>query len=773
MPLSIDQALAACIEAVERGIAVEECLATYPEFAPELEPILRLAARAHRANLAAMSDAAFARGRAKVAYAAQQAHAARRARPKSMGTHTGTYTGPAAESISNLPAGAGRRVWTRPRIVVKSPDYRPNYRSDAPRPSHIPGAPRAARRGLAAHGRFLWPTAVHAGIAACLVVGIIWFGLVVSNSLPGSPFYALKRDSELVQTALVTTLARSDADRAAWIAHQTARRLNELAALEADSLPVEAEWLQAVEMQAAATLAAGQELPFEAQVLFLDEWLLTLRTLEQTLEQSVVQSSAALPTTQAMLRRATGDIEQVLIQADLVVLAATPVPDTTVDSAADSTAGNEHEDAAATDEPAQIALATSEDPASTPTDLPASGAQILPSPTTPRRTGTVAGAPQSENTAPPASVQDTPGQALATQNDAQTDESATRPAAPPTVATPRPGGVPPLVGSTQPLPTPSPTWTVEPPPNARQTATPSAIALAESPRETTDDNSSADSGELATRAPQSESAAPDATTDATAADTEPDAASAIGGPLFIMPGTATVTSTVTPAATATLTPTVTSTVTPTVTSTVTPTVIPTVHTPVAATATPVPTVMTATPPSEDAPPSATPLVESGVESDFEDATPANPGTVDADGDNQLNDGRGPGAEDSGWTESGDASAENGAQQHVDATPTLIPTYTPAATTAAPAATPTPAPEPTVTATPTATPADPAPDPAPDSAEDETQSRLGDMSDETSAPPADRTTPTAESSTVTDEAAGDTEADSGDTSGEDTPQETAD
>lgn len=690
MPMSIDQALAACIEAVERGMSVEQCLALYPEYAVELEPVLRMVARAHAMQSPPMSDAAFARGRRRVAAAARAAQQAR----------------------SDARHQEARHQWKRPHLMTKPVDYRPgqaaaahgmpelgNYHAfvvpaglvDEPAPggsSPIRSRPRQKTQPFFPN----WPAALSAGIAACLVLGAIWFSTVVGNSLPGSPLYTLKRGTEQAQDAIVSTLAPGSEIHAYWVAHQAEQRLTELVALEAAGVAVAPEWQATAQSQVLAALAAGLELAPEERVYYLDEWLATLRMLEQAalVARSSDMASAPHAMTYALVTAAVSDVEQLLIQADLVVLAPTPTstlaPDlspnmqpSVAQVGADSTP--DRGDTAPTAGAQAVAIAGSPAPGS-PTEGGSSGAagsesageQVESAGPLP------AASSADEDSTPDTSAESAPdsagGQMSASGADAQpetgngasqtqnatgqTGGGTSLPSGTAPTATPRPPGF--ALGTNQPIPTPSPTWTPDPGPDR-----PTAIALADVPRElaVTPDGTGT-TAEVPGRADgESQSDEGGETTpgmDAAGGHSSQTGETAIGetgtggvSNLEMVTPTATITATVT--ATVTLTPTLTSTATVVVEN-----------------GTPVP--------PEDA--------ESGTNPD-DASDPMLP--TPSHGDPEVP------------VEAGDAAED------ADATPTLIPTYTPSATpTPTPSPTPTSFPTPVADATPvpTATPAEPAP-----------------------------------------------------------------
>ena len=73
---NIQEALAACLDDLERGVSSEACLARFPQYAAELAPLLLAAARMREQRLPALSLGARVRGRERMHNALAQ-HQAR------------------------------------------------------------------------------------------------------------------------------------------------------------------------------------------------------------------------------------------------------------------------------------------------------------------------------------------------------------------------------------------------------------------------------------------------------------------------------------------------------------------------------------------------------------------------------------------------------------------------------------------------------------------------------------------------------------------------
>ena len=65
--MSFEELLANCIQAIEAGESIEDCLVKYPSDAAELEPLLRLLTAVRKAPPIRLSAEAFERGRQAVA----------------------------------------------------------------------------------------------------------------------------------------------------------------------------------------------------------------------------------------------------------------------------------------------------------------------------------------------------------------------------------------------------------------------------------------------------------------------------------------------------------------------------------------------------------------------------------------------------------------------------------------------------------------------------------------------------------------------------------
>ncbi len=148
--MTLDAVLDECLQAIRSGASVEACLARYPDYAEELEPLLHLAARLHVAEPLALSSSAHAAGRHKLGAAVEARAAA-----------TEAWAGP-AELLR-------RRVQTWLRL----PQVRP--------------LPRLAL--------------AFEVVILVAIVGAAIFALA-AGSLPDQPLYPIKRVAESIRVAL-------------------------------------------------------------------------------------------------------------------------------------------------------------------------------------------------------------------------------------------------------------------------------------------------------------------------------------------------------------------------------------------------------------------------------------------------------------------------------------------------------------------------------------------------------------------------------------------
>jgi hypothetical protein len=239
--MPFEDILARCLDALEHGETIEHCLARYPQHAAELAALLRLATGVRSTPQPRLSASAFARGRIAVVAQAryQQAHhtpfsAARGATPQIF----------AAQVAQRRPV-VGRRPTAKPPSLVKP---------------------------------FLFfYKAQPALLAFLLTLSLFAFLRNISISLPGASLYPAKILAENMQGVLLTAAG----EQAAWHAHQTENRVQELVQLAQQGKIADSELEKTIDQQVQATLAASNNLPTEQRNRFLLAWLTRLQELDK------------------------------------------------------------------------------------------------------------------------------------------------------------------------------------------------------------------------------------------------------------------------------------------------------------------------------------------------------------------------------------------------------------------------------------------------------------------------------------------------------------
>ncbi len=289
--MQFEQVLADCIDRLEQGDSIAECLVRYPQQAQALLPMLELAAALRQHPKPRLSTKAFTQIRATLATQAQQAAAARPApttasqspRVPALLTN-GRYT----QAERGNPTEVRHRTGGRQR-ADHSRQHRPasnQYTLSSPRPTT-----RTARRSVI--------RAISMGLTLCLLVGLFAFVRQVSISLPGAPLYGVKTVGEQVQGLLMTAAG----DRAQWHAQQAALRIGELAQLPAtqQSTAQSSTLAQSAASHIESALAAGATLPQTERIEFLTTWQADLQQLNAELQQAAVPATPAVETVQAAL----------------------------------------------------------------------------------------------------------------------------------------------------------------------------------------------------------------------------------------------------------------------------------------------------------------------------------------------------------------------------------------------------------------------------------------------------------------------------------------
>jgi len=335
--MNFNDILARCIDAIEQGATIGECLHRYPAQAAALEPLLIMVVRLSRASKTQMSSQAFDRGRAALAARTHQQrveprHAAiqhRRLAPiparhsqRFPGSHNGT-----------LPQ---RRPWppsrSRPRLRV----------------SHL----------------------LELTLCLLLIVGMVTFTRYVAFSLPGAPFYPVKSTGEQV----VEILMEAAGEDITWHAGQTERYLQAMARLSQQDTATAQTLSQAIEEHWAAVLAAAQRLPVDERFAVLQVRIARLQQIEAAwaAPQGPVSTVAAttlrkLVTAGAQSLREPQAVEPLATLTPTTMLTPTPMATPTGQPPDTATPLLQASATASTSQPVLIASAT---PTEAPTEAP-------------------------------------------------------------------------------------------------------------------------------------------------------------------------------------------------------------------------------------------------------------------------------------------------------------------------------------------------------------------------------------------------------------------
>ena len=226
--MSLANILDVCLEDIQSGAAtIEDCLARYPEHAPELEPLLEMAVFLERAAPPKPAPAFKAALRRQLMDAPIPESTPATAPALSGGVNGHGSLRPAAPQAAAVGLAGLRSVWAR---VIQS----------------LSG-------GLAG-----WAPRLVTG-AALLFFLTVWLSTTTfaAGSLPGEPLYSVKRASEQVRLAL----ALNPFDRAQLHARLAAQRLQEAEALAARGQTTEAEGLiQEAKREQAQAVALGLQI---------------------------------------------------------------------------------------------------------------------------------------------------------------------------------------------------------------------------------------------------------------------------------------------------------------------------------------------------------------------------------------------------------------------------------------------------------------------------------------------------------------------------------
>lgn len=241
--MTFDDILADCIEALEQGATIEECLTRYPAHATALEPLLRLVFSLSHESQTRLSSPAFQRGRQLLLAQAKQRQAHHR--------HPGY---PPAPSLHQRQGAA----------------YAQNGLPQRPR------SPRRSATTKRAWSSMGLPTLLRTALLLMLLMGTTTFFREVMTSLPGTILYPIKNSGE----ELVGVLMKAAGEEVSWHATQTERRLEELAQLTQPDISTVQTLSAAVETHWEALLIASEELPVTEREALLQMRLMRLRQLE-------------------------------------------------------------------------------------------------------------------------------------------------------------------------------------------------------------------------------------------------------------------------------------------------------------------------------------------------------------------------------------------------------------------------------------------------------------------------------------------------------------
>ena len=243
--MTFDDALSNCIDLIDHGISIDQCLQQHPDYAVDLEPMLEVIAALRLQNRQRMSSAGFQQGRAAMAEklrATVQPQSSQVVPPPINSIVIPPPTGPIA-----LPAG-----------------------QNFPATSH-------ERRKRALPAPYTVLHAMTTAIAAAvLLLSVYSLARSVNTSLPGEPLYTAKRSVENFQGTLMTVMGES----ASWHAQQTKRRLRESIALQEQNRPVDADFALDIRAHVRMTINAASILPLSERQAFLNQWLSDLQQMQ-------------------------------------------------------------------------------------------------------------------------------------------------------------------------------------------------------------------------------------------------------------------------------------------------------------------------------------------------------------------------------------------------------------------------------------------------------------------------------------------------------------
>lgn len=242
--MTFDDILADCIEALEQGATIRECLTRYPAHATALEPLLYLVVSLSRESQTRLSPQAFLRGRQHLAVQAQQRRAHHRQPGYRPPASPMRYAQPAAHVQNGAPQ---RHVQVRPSRTTKH-----------------------------AWGRSGMPRLLRTALLLMMFLGATTLFRQVMTSLPGTTLYPLKSTGE----QLVGVLMAAAGEGAPWHASQAERYLQELAQLTNPNIMTAQTLSHVAETHWEAMLIASEGLPTTEREALLQAHITRLRQLE-------------------------------------------------------------------------------------------------------------------------------------------------------------------------------------------------------------------------------------------------------------------------------------------------------------------------------------------------------------------------------------------------------------------------------------------------------------------------------------------------------------
>jgi len=287
-----DDILAGCIEALEQGATVDECLAHYPAQAAALEPLLRVVVALRSEAQTRMSSQAFTRGRSALRQRVRQAVQQR------------------------LPLHRPPHL-AAPQQNRKT-HHSPHVQNGATQPRRSLAAKRALTTKQSGWGRDM-QRVLSMALLLVLLVGATSLTRRVMSSLPGTLFYPIKNVGEQG----VGVLMQAAGEEIPWHATQAENGLQELAQLSQPEVAAVQALVKVIEEHWKSVLTATQRLPVAERVLVLQARITRLQQIEAEWTSAQTETS---PTAVLTVRKMITAGEQLLIASQSVESVATTVP---------------------------------------------------------------------------------------------------------------------------------------------------------------------------------------------------------------------------------------------------------------------------------------------------------------------------------------------------------------------------------------------------------------------------------------------------------------